>query len=69
MNNQEIVDFLHLVRPIQTDTMLEEKSAQINKLQAMMMWYVEENMMLNRTVVAQQEEIAKLIMEKSNEPA
>ena len=65
MNNQELVDFLHLVRPIQTGTMLEEKSAQINKLQTMMTWYIEENMMLNRTVVAQQEEIAKLLGEQT----
>ena len=67
MNDEELVDFLHLVRPTPTDTMLAEKSAQINKLQTMMTWYVEENMMLNRTIVNQQDEITKLTLEKHNE--
>jgi len=47
--------------------MLQEKSAQIDKLQKMLMWYVEENMTLINLLDRQQEEIAKLTMEKSND--
>ena len=73
MSNEELLEqmqelgFSHPLSIINHSTMLQEKSAQIDKLQKMLMWYVEENMTLINLLDRQQEEIAKLTMEKHNE--
>jgi len=59
MNNEELLDFLQLVRPSTT----EEKS----KPQKNLMWCIEENTNLVKLLDNQQDEIDKLTMEKHND--
>jgi len=73
MNKEELLEqiqelgFVHPLSIVNRNTMLEEKSAQIDKLQKMLVWYVEENMALIKLLDVQSKEITKLLMEKHNE--